>query len=81
MYYHLAGIMMSRGLKTETTDKKDNKIELVAEKEPKTHNAISNKCKIIFPSTHVVYEGIEEVRDDIKENEKTKRFCLSYPNR
>ena len=38
---------------------------------------MSDNCKIIFPSTHVVYEGIEEVKTDIKENEKTKPV-LSY---
>ena len=38
---------------------------------------MSDNCKIIFPSTHVVYEGINEVRTDIKENEKTKPV-LSY---
>ena len=37
----------------------------------------SNKCKIIFPSTHVVYEGLEEVKNDIKEDETTKPV-LSY---
>ena len=36
-----------------------------------------NNCKIIFPSTHVVYEGINEVKNDIKENEATKPV-LSY---
>ena len=25
-------------------------------------DAISDKCKIIFPSTHVVYEGLKEVK-------------------
>ena len=28
-------------------------------------NTISNECKLIFPSTHVVYEGISEVKKDI----------------
>ena len=40
-------------------------------------NAISNKCKIIFPSTHVVYEGISKVKKDIKEDENTMPV-LSY---
>ena len=40
-------------------------------------DAISDKCKIIFPSTHVVYEGINEVKKEIKENEETKPV-LSY---
>ena len=76
--HHLAGITDVPRTKSESTDEKDNKIKLVAEKGTENIlNAISNKCKIIFPSTHVVYEGIEEVRDDIKENEKTKPV-LSY---
>ena len=29
-------------------------------------DAISSKCKIIFPSTHVIYEGIDKVKNDIK---------------
>ena len=37
----------------------------------------SDKCKIIFPSTHVVYEGVDKIKQDIKENEETKPF-LSY---
>ena len=40
-------------------------------------DAIDKKCKIIFPSTHVVYEGIDEVKTDIKENEQIKPV-LSY---
>ena len=32
-------------------------------------DAINNNCKIIFPSTHVVYEGINDVITDIDENE------------
>ena len=56
----------------------DKKIKEVAEKG--TQNileTISDKCKIIFPSTHVVYEGINEVKTDIKENE-TLKPVLSY---
>ena len=40
-------------------------------------DVIKNDCKIIFPSTHVVYEGIEKVKVDIKEEEVTKPV-LSY---
>ena len=38
---------------------------------------MGNECKLIFPSTHVVYEGISEVKRDIKEDETTKPV-LSY---
>ena len=40
-------------------------------------DVINDNCKIIFPSTHVVYEGIDEIKTDIKEDEKTKPV-LSY---
>ena len=40
-------------------------------------NTISNECKLIFPSTHVVYEGIKEIKTDIKENENLNPV-LSY---
>ena len=40
-------------------------------------DAISDKCKLIFPSTHVVFEGIEEVKIDIKEEEAIQPI-LSY---
>ena len=33
-------------------------------------DTISNQCKIIFPSTHVIYEGINQVKKDIDENEE-----------
>ena len=56
----------------------DEKIKLVAvEGTQNILDAISNKCKIIFPSTHVVYEGISKVKKDIKEDENTKPV-LSY---
>ena len=31
--------------------------------------SINDKCKIIFPSTHVIYEGIDKVKNNIKEND------------
>ena len=64
--------------KSESSNEQDEKIKLVAEEGTQNIlNAISNKCKLIFPSTHVVYEGIPEVKKDIKEDETT-RPVLSY---
>ena len=40
-------------------------------------DVISNDCKIIFPSTHVVYEGTNQVNKFISEDEETKPI-LSY---
>ena len=76
--HHLAGITNVPRTKTESSEIHDKKIREVGEKG--TQNIldfIDDKCKIIFPSTHVVYEGIEEVKKDIKENEPTKPI-LSY---
>ena len=76
--HHLAGITDVPRVKSESNDEKDTKIKLVAEKGTQNIlDAISDKCKIIFPSTHVVYEGIEKVKNDILEDEDTKPI-LSY---
>ena len=76
--HHLAGITDVPRTKSESLLAQDEKIKEVGE--IGTQNildVISDKCKIIFPSTHVVYEGITEVKTNIKEDEKTKPV-LSY---
>ena len=76
--HHLAGITQVPRTKSETSKLQDEKIKEVGIKG--TQNileVINEKCKIIFPSTHVVYEGIEEIKNDIKEDEDTKPV-LSY---
>jgi nucleoside-diphosphate-sugar epimerase len=76
--HHLAGITDVPRVKSETNTEKDNKIQLVGEKGTQNIlNAISDKCKIIFPSTHVVFEGIEKIKNNILENENLKPE-LSY---
>tara|TARA_Y100000590_G_scaffold118655_1_gene135759 strand:- start:91 stop:2637 length:2547 start_codon:yes stop_codon:yes gene_type:complete len=76
--HHLAGITDVPRIKSESNNDADTKIKLVAEKGTQNLlNAISDKCKIIFPSTHVVYEGIEKVKNNILEDEQTKPI-LSY---
>jgi len=78
--HHLAGITDVPRLKSDSSDDKDAKIKLVAEEGTQNIlDAISDNCKIIFPSTHVVYEGIEKVKKDILEDEDTKPI-LSYAN-
>ncbi len=76
--HHLAGITDVPRVKSESSVDKDSQIKLVAEQG--TQNileAISDKCKIVMPSTHVVYEGIEKVKNDILEEEDIKPV-LSY---
>ena len=70
--HHLAGITDVPRVKSESTKERDEKIKRIAE--VGTQNildVIGNKCKIIVPSTHVVYEGIDKVKNDIKEDEQT----------
>jgi len=76
--HHLAGVTQVPRTKSEANEIRDKKIIEVGEKGTQNIlDVISKKCKIIFPSTHVVYEGIDEVKTDIKENEATKPV-LSY---
>ena len=70
--HHLAGITDVPRVKSESKIEHDKKIKEVAEEGTQNIlDAISDKCKIIMPSSHVVYEGIEEVKKNIPENEKT----------
>ena len=76
--HHLAGVTDVPRVKSEGSLKKDEKIKEVAE--VGTQNildVISKKCKIILPSTHVVFEGIEKIKNNILEEEIT-RPVLSY---
>ena len=70
--HHLAGITDVPRVKSEASVEKEKKIKIVAEEGTQNIlDAINDNCKIIMPSTHVVYEGINEVRKDILENEET----------
>ena len=71
--HHLAGITDVPRVRSETNEAKDSKIKLVAEEGTQNIiNSVGDKCKIIFPSTHVVYEGMEKLKKDILEEENTK---------
>ncbi len=76
--HHLAGVTQVPRTKSESNAEVDKKIKLVGEKGTQNIlDIISKNCKIIFPSTHVVYEGIDKVKNDIREDEETKPV-LSY---
>ncbi len=76
--HHLAGVTDVPRTKSEASDSNDNKIREVAEKGTQNIlDVINDNCKIIFPSTHVVYEGITEVKKNIKEDEAVNPV-LSY---
>ena len=68
--YHLASITDVAYAKKGSNPEQDIKIKRVAvEGTNNVLNAISKECKIIFPSTHVIYEGLKETKKNIKEDE------------
>ena len=78
--HHLAGITQVSRTKKESNTEKDNKINEVAIKG--TQNIISSipdSCKIIFPSTHVVFEGLQSTKKEITEDESLSPL-LVYAN-
>ena len=76
--HHLAGITDVPRVKSQASELQDKKILKVAKEGTQNIlDVISSECKIIFPSTHVVYEGIDKIKTEIKEDEITKPV-LSY---
>ena len=70
--HHLAGVTDVAYVKSEANFEPDNRIiSTGVEGTNNVLNSISKKCKIIFPSTHVVFEGLKKVKKNIKENETT----------
>jgi nucleoside-diphosphate-sugar epimerase/SAM-dependent methyltransferase/quercetin dioxygenase-like cupin family protein len=68
--HHLAGITDVAYTKTESNSEKDNEIQRTAiEGTINILKYIPSHCKIVFPSTHVVYEGFSEAKFDINELE------------
>ena len=70
--HHLAGITDVAYVHNDINIERDNKIKQIAiEGTNNVIDSINEKCKLIFPSTHVVFEGFKELKKDITENEKT----------
>ena len=69
--HHLAGITDVPRVKSESTFEKEELIRKVAEEGTQNIlDSVSDECKIIMPSSHVVYEGLNSVKKNIKEDEK-----------
>jgi len=69
--HHLAGITDVAYVKKESNTDQDEKIKKIAiEGTNNVLKIIPPKCKIIFPSTHVIYEGLRETKQNIQEDEK-----------
>ena len=76
--HHLAGITNVPRTESEASSDQDKKIKEIGEQGTQNIiDAINDTCKIIFPSTHVIFEGIKEIKTDIKKNEIAKPV-LSY---
>ena len=69
--HHLAGVTDVAYVKKESNPAQDENIKKIAiEGTNNILSAIPNKCKIIFPSTHVIYEGLKETKKNINEDEE-----------
>ena len=70
--HHLAGVTLVPKVKNESNLEQEKLITKVGvEGTQNILDAMSANSKIILPSTHVVYEGLKDLKNDIKENEKT----------
>ncbi len=75
--HHLAGVTDVAYVKTEANSELDERIRTVAiDGTNNVLNSISKKCKLIFPSTHVVFEGLKKAKKNITEVEETKPVLM-----
>jgi len=75
--HHLAGVTDVAYVKTEVNSELDKRIKSIAIKGTNNIlNSIPKNCKIIFPSTHVVFEGFKVAKKNITEKEKPKPILM-----
>jgi nucleoside-diphosphate-sugar epimerase/SAM-dependent methyltransferase/quercetin dioxygenase-like cupin family protein len=76
--HHLAGITDVAYVKKNSNKQQDEQIKKVAiEGTQNVLNSMNDNATIVFPSTHVVFEGLKEPKKNIDENENTSTF-LAY---
>ncbi|MDC0961418.1 NAD-dependent epimerase/dehydratase family protein [Candidatus Pelagibacter sp.] len=76
--HHLAGITDVAYVKKEADKEKDVLTKKVAiDGTANVLASMNENATIVFPSTHVVFEGLNEPKENIDENEKTNTF-LEY---
>ncbi len=76
--HHLAGITDVAYVKKDENKERDNLISSTAiQGTQNVLDALKKDGKIIFPSTHVIFEGLKKTKYNILENEKPKTF-LAY---
>ena len=75
--HHLAGVTDVAYVKTEANSELDEKIRKIAIDGTKNVlKSISENCKLIFPSTHVVFEGLKKPKQNLTEQDKTKPVLM-----
>ena len=76
--FHLAGITDVAYVKKDSNKEQDDKIKTIAiEGTRNVLKSINDNCKLIFPSTHVIYEGLKKTKKNIIESE-TPSPILAY---
>ena len=76
--HHLAGITDVAYVKKDSNPDQDEKIKKVAvEGTENILKSMNENATIVFPSTHVVFEGLKTPKKDIDENQETSTF-LAY---
>jgi len=71
LVYHFAGITDVAYTKAEENGQSERITEVGINGSRIVLDCIPDNCKIMFPSTHVVYEGFKEAKYDVEENEPT----------
>jgi nucleoside-diphosphate-sugar epimerase/dTDP-4-dehydrorhamnose 3,5-epimerase-like enzyme len=75
--HHLAGITDVAYVKKDSDKEKDHLIAKVAvEGTANILKSMNANATIVFPSTHVVFEGLKEQKENVDENEKTNTFLV-----
>ena len=69
--YHFAGITDVAYTKSEENDQSELITKVGVNGSKIVMDCVSDTCKILFPSTHVVYEGFNQTVYDVEENEPT----------
>ena len=76
--HHLAGITDVAYVKKDSDKQKDALVEKTAILGTENIlNSMNEEATIVFPSTHVVFEGLNKQKENLDENENTSTF-LSY---
>ena len=76
--HHLAGITDVAYVKKEADKEKDALVKKVAvDGTANVLASMNENATIVFPSTHVVFEGLKKPKENIDENEETSTF-LAY---